>query len=308
MQLFRNVATLDRLERAAGCVATIGAFDGVHLGHQEIHGLLHARARALGCPTLLLSFEPLPKEVFAADNPPARLTRFREKFALLESLGVDLFFCPRFETVRQLQPDVFIEDILVNGLGVRHVVVGHDFRFAARRQGTVEDLEVAGIECGFGVTEVPAVIWRGRRVSSTAIRDALTAGDMAAAGAMLGRHYAMSGRVVRGDGRGRELGFPTANVKLGRRQSPVMGIFAVRVSLDGALLDGVASVGPRSSGDSSPPLLEVFIFDFDQAIYGQHISVHFIHRLRDVETFPDIESMKVQMRKDVTDARAVLAA
>lgn len=308
MQLFRSVAALGRYDRATGCVATIGAFDGVHLGHQEILGLLQARGRALGCPTLVLSFEPLPKEVFATNNPPARLTRFREKFALLKGLGVDMFFCPRFETLRHLEPSAFIDDVLVDGLGVRHVVVGHDFRFASRRRGTVEDLEVAGTEAGFAVTEVPAVIWHGRRVSSTAIRDALTAGDMQAAAAMLGRPYAMSGRVVRGDGRGRELGFPTANVKLARRQSPVMGIFAVRVGLDGQLLNGVASVGPRSAGDGTTPLLEVFIFDFDQAIYGQHISVHFIHRLRDVETFPDMESMRLQMRKDVVDARAVLAA
>ncbi len=308
MQLFRSAAALGRYDRAAGCVATIGVFDGVHLGHREILAMLRARGAELACPTLVLSFEPHPKEFFCTGIPPARLTRFREKFALLQELGVDMFFCPRFEDLRRLEPAPFIEQLLVNSLGVRHMVVGHDFRFAAGRRGTLEDLEAAGAAHGFGVTQVAPVIWHGRRVSSTAIRDALSAGDMASAAAMLGRHYAMSGRVIRGKGLGRQFGFPTANVELARRQSPVLGIFAVRVSLRGQLLDGVASVGTRPTVDGTKPLLEVFIFDFDQAIYGEHIAVHFIHRLRDEEKFPDIQSMIVQMRQDVIDARAVLAA
>lgn len=308
MHLYRSVAALGRHDRAQGCAVTIGAFDGVHLGHQEILGVLRARAAALNCPSLVLSFEPLPKEYFCVGVPPARLTRFREKFALLQQLGVDLFLCPRFETVRHLEPDTFIEQLLILGLGVRHMVVGHDFRFAARRSGTVADLEAAGAHHGFGVTQVPAVICAGQRVSSTAVRDALAGGDMAQAAAMLGRPYAMSGRVVRGNGLGKKLGLPTANVTLGRRQSPVQGIFAVRVSLDGKLHDGVASVRTQLAADGAEPLLQVFIFDFDQAIYGEHITVHFIHRLRDEEKAADIDSMTTQMRQALIDARAVLAA
>jgi riboflavin kinase/FMN adenylyltransferase len=308
MQLYRSLATLDKFDRAAGCVATIGAFDGIHIGHQEILALVRARAKSAGCPTLVMSFEPLPKEFFAVDNPPARLTRFREKFAILDNLGVDMFLCPRFDELRTLEIRAFIDDLLVGRLAVRHLVVGHDFRFAARREGTMADLEAAGARYGFGVTEVAPVVWRGKRVSSTSVRDALAVGDMDGAAAMLGRHYAMSGRVVRGAGLGRQLGFPTANVELARRQSPVMGIFAVRVGLRGKTLDGVASVGTRPTVDGTRPLLEVFIFDFDDDIYGEHILVRFLRRLRDEEKFPDLASMTVQMHQDVIDARAALNA
>ena len=308
MELYRNLAALGRHDRAAGCVATIGAFDGVHLGHQEILGLLRAHAQAAGCPSLVLSFEPLPKEFFSVDAPPARLSRFREKFAILNAMGIDIFFCPRFEDLRHLDPVPFIEELLVAGLAVRHMVVGHDFRFAAGRRGTMTDLQAAGRRHGFEVTEVAPVIWRGQRVSSTAVREALAAGDMSSAAGMLGRPYGMSGRVVRGQGLGRQLGFPTANVELARRLSPVMGIFAVRVRLRGQLLDGVASVGTRPTVDGTRPLLEVFIFDFDQDIYGEHIVVHFVERLRDEEKFPDLASMTVQMHQDVLEARAALAA
>lgn len=308
MQLYRSVATLGRYDRAAGCVATIGAFDGVHLGHQEILALLRARAEEFGCPSLVLSFEPLPKEFFSLTSPPARLSRFREKFAILDDLGIDMFFCPRFEALRHLEPEQFIEELLVERLAVRHMVVGHDFRFAAGRRGTMAELAAAGRRHGFGVTEVAPVVWRGKRVSSTVVRDALAAGDMDAAAGMLGRHYAMWGRVVRGKGLGRQLGFPTANVELARRQSPVMGIFAVRVRLRGQILDGVASVGTRPTVGGTRPLLEVFIFDFDEAIYGEYILVRFIRRLRDEEKFPDLPSMTVQMHQDVLEARAALAA
>jgi riboflavin kinase/FMN adenylyltransferase len=308
MQLYRSLASLGRFDRAAGCVATIGAFDGIHIGHQEILAVLRARAKTTGCPTLVTSFEPLPKEYFSADSPPARLTRFREKFAILDNMGVNMFLCPRFEELRSLEIDEFIDDLLVGRLAVRHVVVGHDFRFAAARRGTMADLESAGKRMGFGVTEVAPVVWRGQRVSSTAVREALASGDMDSAAAMLGRHYAMSGRVVRGAGLGRQLGFPTANVELARWQSPVMGIFAVRVGLRGKTLDGVASVGTRPTVDGTRPLLEVFIFDFNDDIYGEHILVRFIRRLRDEEKFPDLASMTVQMHQDVIDARAALNA
>lgn len=310
MKLFRSVNALKR-GLGRGCVATIGAFDGVHLAHQQIISQLLAQGHRLGLPTVLLSFEPLPKEYFATENPPPRLTRFREKFGLLAGLQLDAFFCPRFdEYLRSMSPQQFISELLVDAMGARHIIVGHDFRFAARRAGTIDDLIAAGAKAGFTVEQVPAIFHDRQRVSSTAVRAALVGGDIEAARAMLGRYYAMSGRVVRGKAFGRQLGFPTANVHLKRRQSPVMGIFAVQVTgLEGEPLNGVASVGTRPTVEGNGmPLLEVFLFDFDRDIYGQIITVHFIKRLRDELKFSSIEALQDQMHRDVAEARAVLAA
>ena len=290
-------------------VVTVGAYDGVHRGHQEILRRLKACSRASRTPALVLSFEPLPREFFAPDRPAARLTRFRERYHLLANLGVDELFCPSFRRIRRLSAGEFIEDVLLAGLNARHVVVGEGFRFAANRLGTMDDLRSAGEARGFEVTEVPAIYWRGRRVSSTAIRKALREGDLALASDMLGKDYSISGRVVRGLGLGKDLGFPTANVNLHRRQAPVDGIFAARIGgLSDRLLDGVASVGTRPTVGGVEPLLEVFIFDFDQDIYGRYITVHFIRRLREERKYSDLAAMKVQMYKDVENARAALAA
>jgi riboflavin kinase/FMN adenylyltransferase len=206
-------------------------------------------------------------------------------------------------------PAVFAETFLAEGLSARHIVVGEDFRYAAERRGDVDTLRRAGETAGFRVTAVPSVYWRQRRISSTAIRLALKAGDLETARGMLGRDYAMSGRVVRGLGLGRTLGFPTANVSLSRRQTPVDGIFAARVcGLAAQPLDGVASVGSRPTVGGDKPLLEVFIFDFDQDIYGEYITVQFIERLREERKYSDLDSMVAQMHEDVYAARAALAA
>ncbi len=308
MLLYRHLPYLQR-SHARPRVVTVGAYDGVHRGHQEILRQLRAQGQASGMPALVLSFEPLPREFFSPDKPAARLTRFRERYHLLARFGIDEFFCPSFNRIRRLTAREFIEDVLLAGLNARHIVVGEDFRFAARRLGTLDDLRAAGEASGFGITAVPAVYWHGRRVSSTAIRQALGAGDLALARDMLGRDYSMSGRVIRGIGLGKQLGFPTANVNLHRRQTPVDGIFAARVGgLAEGLLDGVASVGTRPTIGGVEPLLEVFIFDFTREIYGRNITVHFIRRLREERKYSDLDSMKVQMRKDVADARAALAA
>ena len=263
-------------------VVTVGAYDGVHRGHQEILRQLKARGRASGYSTLVLSFEPLPREFFSPRRPAARLTRFRERFQLMAALGVDEFVCPSFSRIRHLSATEFIEKVLLRVLNARHVVVGEGFRFAANRLGTMRDLRAAGAASGFEVTEVPAIYWHGQRVSSTAIRAALREGDLGLARDMLGRDYSISGRVVRGIGLGKQLGFPTANVNLHRRLAPVDGIFAARIGgLGNELLDGVASVGTRPTVGGVEPLLEVFIFDFDQEIYGRYITVHFMRRLRE---------------------------
>ena len=287
----------------------IGVFDGLHIGHQAIFRQLLEAAGRRQLRSLVFSFEPMPTEFFSPENPPPRLTRFRERFEQLDLLGIEELYCPRFASVRGLSARDFIDRLLVGTLRAKEILVGGDFRFGERRQGTLEALEAAGRRHGFSLTVVPAVAWQGRRVSSTAIRQALKSGDLATARGMLGRDYSMSGRVVQGLNLGRQLGFPTANVHLKRRHTPIDGIFAARVSgLNGRIFDGVASVGTRPTIGGGQPLLEVHIFDFDANIYGQYITVHFIARLREERNYPDLEAMKQQMHKDVTDARAALAA
>jgi riboflavin kinase/FMN adenylyltransferase len=219
-------------------------------------------------------------------------------------------YCPRFDArLGSLEPGAFIERLLVRTLGVRHLVVGDDFRFASRRSGTLADLEAAGPRWGFTVEQVGSVNVDGVRVSSTAVREALAGGDMERARRLLGRWYSMTGRVVRGKRLGTQLGMPTANVNLCRRLSPVAGIFAVRVGgLAPGLLPGVASVGTRPTVDGSVPLLEVHLFDFGRDIYGRYIEVDFVARLRDEVKFPDLASLQRQMRLDAEAARQILAA
>jgi riboflavin kinase/FMN adenylyltransferase len=297
----------------SGCVATIGVFDGVHRGHQRILGRVLAEAAARGLASLVFTFEPTPREYFARGEPPARLTRFREKFALLAGLGLQWMFCPRFDArLESLGPAEFIDRLLVGMLGVRHLVVGDDFRFARGRAGTIADLVAAGPRCGFTVEQVAGLAADGgERVSSTAVREALACGDLERAGRLLGRDYSMTGRVVRGSRLGRQLGMPTANVNLCRRSSPVAGIFAARVRLAGSgagPLPGVASVGTRPTVDGVRPLLEVHVFDFEGDLYGRYIQVEFVTRLRDEVKFPDLPSLQRQMHLDAEMARRILAA
>ena len=256
-----------------------------------------------------MSFEPTPKEFFAVENPPARLMRFREKFESLRDYGIDIFYCPRFDTrMRGIRSDYFTRQILVQGLNARHIVVGDDFRFARRRKGKVEELIRVKRALGFEIDQVPSQIVEDTRVSSTAIRTALVEGDLQRATALLGRPYRMSGRVLRGRQVGRTLGYATANVDLRRRQSAVLGIFAVRVSgLAGGPLAGVASVGTRPTFDLVKPLLEVHLFAFDRDIYGEYIHVDFIARIRDEEKFASVDELVAQMDKDAENARSILA-
>jgi riboflavin kinase / FMN adenylyltransferase len=307
MRLYRTFASLRRSPSAKPRAVAIGVFDGLHIGHQAILERARSAADGLGGSSLALTFEPTPKEFFSPATAPPRLTRFRERFELLEALGLDELFCAKFGAVRDLTPRAFIDELLIADLRAGHVVVGDDFRFGADRSGTVADLRALGARHGLAVTEVPPVFFKGERVSSTAIREALKAGDLATARNLLGRDYSISGRVVRGLGLGRKLGFPTANVHLKRIQAPVDGIFAARVTgLGDSPLDGVASVGTRPTIGGGSPLLEVLIFDFDRDIYGRYITVHFVKRLREERHFPDLELLKRQMHADVAAARAAL--
>lgn len=308
MRLYGTASSLDPDDHRARRAVAVGVFDGLHLGHEAILERTRIEAAARGGTALVFSFEPTPKEFFAPSNPPARLTSFRERFERLEALGIEELFCPRFAAIRGLPAREFIDELLIARLKAKAVVVGADFRFGAGRSGTLDDLRAAGQHHGFAVVEVPPVFYGGRRVSSTAIREALAAGALRTARAMLGRHYSISGRVVRGLGLGKQLGFPTANVSLKRLRTPVDGIFAVRVAgLGPRPLDAVASVGTRPTIGGGKPLLEVLIFDFDRDIYGRYITVQFVERLREERHFADLPALQRQIALDCEAARAALA-
>ena len=310
MLLVRHLGDLPYPDLDTGSVVTIGAYDGLHLGHQKLLNRVVQVARETGLSAIVMSFEPTPKEFFGGTSPPARLMRFREKFDSLGAYGMDLFYCPRFAApMRDIAAADFIRRILVHGLNARHIVVGDDFQFARRREGTIEHLSAVAGVLGYEVEQVPSVVVNGVRVSSTEIRNSLARGDMHTATALLGRPYRMSGRIVKGDRVGRTLGYPTANVDLRRRQSAVMGIFAVRVhGLDGGPHDAVASVGSRPTFNGTKPILEVHLFDFDEDIYGKYIHVDFIAWLRDQVKFDVVDDLVAQMDVDADNARSALEA
>ncbi|HHC72579.1 MAG TPA: bifunctional riboflavin kinase/FAD synthetase [Thiotrichales bacterium] len=303
MELIRGAHNL--LPRHRGCVATIGNFDGVHLGHQAVLGQLAEKAEALCLPTTVITFEPQPQEFFMGDRAPPRLTRLREKIHALRRFSVDrvlvLIFNERFANQSASE---FIERILVEGLGVRYLVVGDDFRFGHRRTGDFELLQRVGMERGFQVVSMRSFLIDGERVSSTLIREALARGDLATAEKYLGRSYRMSGRVAHGDKRGRTIGFPTANIFLHRKVTPVQGVFAVEMyGLEREPIHGVANVGNRPTVDGTRSLLEVHLFDFDQEIYSRHVDVEFRYKIRDERRFESFEALKAQIEQDSRAAR-----
>jgi len=310
VRLVRHLTDMSFNDLANGSVVTIGAYDGLHPGHEHLLSRVVTASQQRNLPSVVMSFEPTPKEFFSADSPPARLMRFREKFDALENHGIDIFYCPRFaQPMRDIGAADFIRRILIHGLCTRHLVVGDDFHFARRREGSIEQLQRASRALDYTIEQVPSVIVDGVRVSSTAIREALAAGEMKRATALLGRPYRMSGKIIKGKKVGRTLGFPTANVELRRRQSAVMGIFAVRVAgLPGGSKDAVASLGTRPTFEGTKPLLEVHIFDFDEDIYGEYIHVDFIARLREEIKYDKVEELVAQMHRDADNARSALAA
>ncbi len=303
MQILRSVP-----DAASSPVAlTIGNFDGVHLGHQAMLAKLRTAAAARGLPACVMTFEPHPREFFAPDQAPARLTTLREKLELLADAGVARTYVCRFNfALAQVTAQAFIERILVRGLGMRWLQVGDDFRFGARRAGDAAMLRAQAAGHGYEVEAMATVELDGQRVSSTAVREALAAGDVAQAGRLLGRPYSISGRVVRGDQLGRTLGFPTANVQMKHNRPPLTGIFAVECARgDGALLRGVASLGvrPTVKAQGAAPVLEVYLFDFKEEIYSEHVRVDFLHKFRDEEKYVDLETLRQQIERDVAAAR-----
>ena len=310
MRLVRHLEDLPTEEFRNGSVVTIGAYDGLHLGHRQLLDRVMVKAKELGVPSVVMSFEPAPREFFQASKPPARLMRFREKFEALEASGVDIFYCPRFsKSMREISAVDFIRRVLIHGLNIQSLVVGDDFRFARKREGGLLELQRASRALDFSLERIASVIVDDIRVSSTAIREACEAGDMPRATALLGRPYSMSGKIVLGEKIGRSLGFPTANVDLRRRQSALMGVFAVRVhGLPGGTCDGAASVGTRPTFDGTKPILEVFLIDFEGDIYGEYIHVDFIAYLRGQEKYQQIDDLVAQMHVDADNARSILAA
>jgi len=304
MELIRGLCNLRPRHR--GCVATIGNFDGVHLGHQAVLGQLAERAAEMGLPTAVITFEPQPREFFARGAVPPRLSRFREKLQALRRFSVERVVCLRFDQALADMPAAdFIRRLLVEGLAVRYLVVGDDFRFGRGRQGDFAMLQGAGLENGFHVAAMHTFSVDGMRVSSTRIREALAQDDLATAEKLLGRSYRLCGRVVHGDHRGRKIGFPTANLHLHRTASPVSGVYAVEVfGLDKEPLSGVANVGTRPTLGGTESRLEVHLLDFDGDIYGRYLQVDFLHKLRPERRFDSVEELAAQIRKDAAAARA----
>jgi riboflavin kinase/FMN adenylyltransferase len=290
---------------------TIGNFDGLHLGHQAMLARLQNVARARGLPTCVLSFEPHPREFFAPEQAPARLSSLREKAECLQRMGIDRLHVFRFDRAfSALTAEAFIEQVLGTTLEARYVLVGDDFRYGAKRAGDFALLKQAGERLGFDAEFLPTVEVAGERSSSTAVRSALAAGELEHAARLLGRPYSISGRVVHGDKLGRDIGFPTANIQLKHNRPPLMGIFAVEVcGLNGEPLPGVASLGKRPTvkGADAVPVLEVHLFDFKAEIYGRRVRVDFLHKLRDEEKYPDLDTLVAQIRRDVDNAKTFLA-
>jgi len=303
MELIRGLHNLRPRHR--GCVATIGNFDGVHLGHQAVLGQLAEKGAELCLPTGVIIFEPQPSEYFAPKEAPPRLTRLREKLKALRRYSVDRVLCLQFNRqLASLSADQFIRRILLDGLDVKYLVVGDDFRFGKGRSGDFALLQEAGREHGFEVVNMHTFSLGGSRVSSTRIRAALAAGDMEGAEQLLGRPYRMCGRVAHGDKRGRSIGFPTANLFLHRQVTPVTGVFAVEMfGVQGEPVPGVANVGTRPTVDGTRALLEVHLFDFAEEIYGRYVHVDFLRKLREERRFDSFAALKEQIAQDVRHAR-----
>ncbi|GHE79844.1 bifunctional riboflavin kinase/FAD synthetase [Thalassotalea profundi] len=309
MQLIRGIHNIELKTQFSrqGCVLTIGNFDGVHLGHGRVIEALVSQAQKKGVASAVMVFEPQPQELFSPSTAPARLTRLRDKYVLLKRLGVDYLICVNFNRkFANLTATDFVEQLLVNKLNIKHLIIGDDFHFGKNRLGNFSMLQNAGKEFNFSVSDTASYKLEDCRISSTEIRKALVRGDLAEAEKMLGRPYAIIGRVFHGDKRGRELGFPTANILLKRRVSPVSGVYVVKVNTPKVQYSGVANIGKRPTIDGVRQQLEVHIFDFNQSIYGEIIEVQLLRKLRDEIKFASITELTEQIAIDCNNARNVL--
>ncbi|MEI6269638.1 MAG: bifunctional riboflavin kinase/FAD synthetase [Methylococcaceae bacterium] len=308
MHLIRGLSHLEPFKN--GCVLSIGNFDGLHLGHRAVIKKLAERGKALGLPVVIMTFEPQPLEYFLGDNAPSRLMCLREKVLEFTKLPVDNLLMVRFNRYfANCDAEQFIDDILINKLNVKHLVIGDDFHFGKARRGNFAMLKEKGKLYGFNVEDTGSCQVEGLRISSTLIRDALGAGDLIQAEKLLGHCYSVCGRVAHGEKLGRTIGYPTANIKMFRKNTPVNGVFAVTMTgIDGLELEGVANVGTRPTVDGgSKVVLETYLFDFDKEIYGRYVEVRFKQKIRDEIRFQSLEQLKAQIEKDVAEAKNIFA-
>jgi len=303
MELIRGAHNL--LAHHRPCVATIGNFDGIHRGHQAVIEALHEASRRLGLPATVVLFEPQPREFFAPDHSPGRITRLREKLQVLEGLGVERVLCLHFDArLAHQSAEDFIQSLIIDGLGVKFLMVGDDFRFGHQRRGDYAMLQAASAVHGFELQQMPTVNHDGGRVSSTRVRSALAEGDLALAEALLGRRIQISGRIVHGEALGRQLGWPTANLRFGQHPPPMRGIFNVLVHGLGTPWPGVASLGTRPTVNGIETLLETYLIDFEGNLYGRHVDVELLAFQRPEQHFDGLEALTHQIAADVAAARS----
>ncbi|MDD6910629.1 bifunctional riboflavin kinase/FAD synthetase [Actinobacillus minor] len=300
---FHNLANNPIFQQ--GCALSIGNFDGVHLGHQNILARLNEKAKVLNLPSVVMVFEPQPREFFAKKsgnltaNPPARLMRLRDKLKYLEKAGVDFVLCVRFSAqFAKLTAHEFIEKLLVERLNVRYLSVGDDFHFGSDRSGNYQTLLNAGKTLGFEVEESHTHSFESERISSSLIREALSKDELTLAAKLLGKPYSIAGRVAHGNKLGRTIGFPTANIMLNRLVTPLQGVYAVKIETKYGIYSGIANVGNRPTINGTKPLLEVHILDFNRSIYGEAVEVSFLKKIRNEVKFPSFEVLKEQIEKD----------
>ena len=299
MELIRG---LHNLKKQPGCILTIGNFDGVHLGHQEILKKLVSKSKKMGLPSLVVSFSVTPETFFG--RPKARLSSFRDKHLFLESMGVDKHLLIRFNReFSELSASSFINQILVGKIGVKHCFIGDDFRFGKGRLGDFSMLKAASHENNYTIEKLNSVLLDGLRVSSSAVRNFLTDGNFTGAENFLGRPFSISGKVAHGDKLGRTIGFPTANISIHRKLSPILGVYSVLVKLKSQTYNGVCNVGKRPTLGGKKTLLEVFIFDFNKEIYGEYATIIFKQKCREEKKFESFDELKTQIKKDVEKSR-----
>lgn len=307
MQLIRGINQLPSFTQ--GCVLTIGNFDGVHVGHRVVISKLAEKGVLLSLPVVVMIFEPQPLEFFLKSNAPSRLTRLREKMIHFQSLPIDKVLIVRFDQdFANFDPDCFIEDVLVRRLNVKYLVVGDDFHFGKARRGNFTLLDAASKKHGFKLTDTMAYQVKGARISSTLIRDALNNSKLAEVALMLGRDYSVCGRVIHGEKLGRQIGFPTANIEMMRKNTAIEGVFAVTMTgIDRRTILGIANVGtrPTINGDSRV-LLETHLFDFNEDIYGKYVEVHFKYKIRSEMCFQSLDDLKRQIQLDTVHAKTLL--
>ena len=299
MELIRG---LHNLKKQPGCVLTIGNFDGVHLGHQALLKKLVAKSKKMGMPSLVISFSVTPETFFG--RPKARLSNFRDKHLFLKSLGIDKHLLIRFnKSFSEVSASSFINKILVQKIGIKHCFIGDDFRFGKDRLGDFSMLKKASLENNFSIEKINSVLLNGQRVSSSGVRGLLSEGDFNGAEKFLGRPFSISGKVAHGDKLGRTIGFPTANISIHRKLSPILGVYSVLIKLKSKTYNGVCNVGKRPTLGGSKTLLEVFIFDFNEEIYGDYVTVIFKQKCREEKKFESFDALKKQIKNDVEKSR-----